>query len=347
MTSQHARTNARRRMTSRAFTLIEMLTVIGILAILIAIIIPSINGARNAARKTDTRTQMTSVTQAVAAFQIDNRRLPGYFSPRQMGSIGNSTAGFTTMDNMLIDLLGGITTQATNGTTIIDVGWDSAATGGLVRIDKDTMGSTKQSSTGAISKSYMPFDQKRFVVQSAPGARFNTTVPGNVSFPSLVDSFGQPILAWVGDDAPSAGTFSHIDASAAAPNGARFYQVQNAGFLNATALGKAKQDQRSDVTNKLGSALCLIAAPSGPAVSTVNVQDTLAALLGNASVPDPALANRPLAPRAPLVLHSAGLDGTYVGLRDKGARSGSVQYAPNADPFGGGLFDDIIVSGGN
>jgi hypothetical protein len=251
------------------------------------------------------------------------------------------------MDNMLIDLLGGITTQAASGTTIIDVGWDSAAAGGLVRINVDAMGSTKQSTTGAISKSYLPFDPKRFVVQSAAGARFNTTVPGNVNFPSLIDSFGQPILAWVGEDVPSAGQFSHIDASAAGANGARFYQVQNVGFLNATALGKGKQDQRSDTTNKLGSALCLVAAPSGPAVTTINVQDSLAALLGNASVPDPAVANRPLAPRAPLVLHSAGLDGTYVGLRDKGARSGSVQYAPNADPFGGALFDDIIVTGGN
>lgn len=335
MTSQHARTNAPRRMIRRAFTLIEMLTVIGILAILIAIIIPAINGARNAARKTDTRTQMTGVTQAVAAFQIDNRRLPGYFSPKQMGAAANSAAGFTTMDNMMLDLLGGVAPQASPSTIIVGA---SGNTQDQVFLDINAMGSTKQSSTGTISKSYMTFDQKRFVAQ--PGPSRATNLIGNEAFPTLVDSFGQPILAWVADDVPSAGAFAAVDVASAGANGARFYQAQNAGFLNSASLGKAKQNQRYA---QLGSVI-------SDDNSVANIRMSMEALLGNASQPDPTApvgTPRPLAARAPLVLHSAGLDGIYMGKQDKGARQGFVAYQPNADPFGGALFDDIIVTGGN
>ena len=337
MTSQHAPMNAARRMIRSAFTLIEMLTVIGILAILISIIIPAINGARNAARKTDTRTQMVGVTQAAAAFQIDNRRLPGYFSPRQMGANANTMAGFTTMDNMLLDLLGGITTQARDGIDIFDFGCDNTPAG-LVRINKSAMGATKQSTSGAISKSYISFDQKRYVAQTDTGARVSGPVADNLKFPSLVDSFGQPILAWIGDDVPSAGTFAALNVSTAGANGARFYQAQNAGFLDATSLGKLKQDQSSAVEGSVITG------------TNANLARSMEALLGNASQPDPAApaaTPKPLAARAPLVLHSAGLDGVYVGRRDKGARQGFVAYQPNADAFGGALFDDIIVTGGN
>ena len=330
MMRQHART------TSRAFTLIEMLTVIGILAIVIAIIIPAINGARNAARKTDTRTQMTGITQAVAAFQIDNRRLPGYFSPKQMGSALNAGRGFTQMENMMLDLVGGVATVSSASTITVGPGTTPQE---QVFVDVAVMGSTKQSSTGTISKSYLTFDQKRFVAQTTAGRVTGGAVEHGL-FPTLVDSFGQPILAWIGEEIPSAGVFAHIDSNAAGPNGARFYQAQNAGFLNATSLGKAKQNQTY--------------AASGSVISGDNsllsVQKSMEALLGNASQPDPAApaaTPRPLAARAPLVLHSAGLDGIYVGKLDKGARQGFVPYQPNADPFGGALFDDIIVTGGN
>jgi prepilin-type N-terminal cleavage/methylation domain-containing protein len=335
MTSQHAR--------SRAFTLIEMLTVIGILAILIAIIIPAVNGARNAARKADTRVQMTGVMQAVSAFQADNRRLPGYFSPRQMGSTLNATRGFTTMENMMIDLLGGVTTQAANGTTIITVGPGTTPQDQVV-LDVSAMGSSTQNKSGTTTKSYIAFDAKRFVQQGVENgavtnvnARVGSSPNDHYFIPTLVDPFGQPILAWMADDVPSAGAFADLNSSGA---GARFYQVQNAGFLNASNVGKAKKSQRY--------------ADSGSVLSgdnsLTNIQRSMEALLGNASQPDPsapAATPRPLAVRAPLVLHSAGLDGVYVGKLDKGARAGLVTYQANQDPFGGALFDDLIVTGGN
>ena len=56
---------ALRSIRARAFTLVEMLTVIGILAILLAIIIPAINKARNAARRTDTAGQLKEICGAL------------------------------------------------------------------------------------------------------------------------------------------------------------------------------------------------------------------------------------------------------------------------------------------
>ncbi len=357
MSTQHARTNiglgmsSGRRDGAGAFTLIEMLVVLAILAILIAIIIPAINGARNAARKADARVQMTGVAQAVAVFQGEQRRLPGYFSPRQMGAASNAMRGFTTMENMMIDLLGGVTTQAANGTTILTVGPGTVAQD-QVLLDVSAMGSTKQSTSGATSKSYLAFDGKRFKPQGVENgaitnrnARVATSPDDHYFIPTLVDPFGQPILAWMGDDVPSAPTANFAEIDSTTPS--NFYLAQNAGFVNAVELGKNRADQRSDKTNKLGSVLCLLAAPTGMPVTPADVKGTLAALLGNASTPNPAIPTMPLSPRAPIVFHSAGLDGTYLGIKDKGARSGTLPYTPNQDPFGGALFDDLIVTGGN
>lgn len=346
MNMQNTRTNDS-RLAPRAFTLIELLTVIAILAIVIGIILPIMGSARTAAKKADIRVLMSGLAQATAAFENDQRRLPGYFSPRQMGDPLNAGRGFNMMDNILIDLVGGITTQAANGTSILTVGPTPTNT---VTIDLTAMGATTQNRTGAISKSYLAMDAKRYVAQDAATGARASNVAAHSLIPALIDSFGSPILAWVGDDVPSLGGFADIDTTLAAPNGARFYQVQNAGFLNATALGKLKEDQRSDTgANKRGSALCLIQATGGgTAVTAVQCVKTLEALLGNASQPVPASATpKPLGIRAPIVFHSAGPDGLYVGLKDKGARAGFAAYTPNQDPFGGANFDDLIGNAGN
>ena len=60
----------------RAFTLVELLVVIGIIALLIGIGTPAIQGARNAAKNTGTANRFKDITQACELFNNDFQRYP-------------------------------------------------------------------------------------------------------------------------------------------------------------------------------------------------------------------------------------------------------------------------------
>lgn len=65
-----------------AFTLVELLTVIAIIAILAAIIFPVFAEVRNAARRGACISNMQKLYQATKQFELDNRRYPDYlFGP--------------------------------------------------------------------------------------------------------------------------------------------------------------------------------------------------------------------------------------------------------------------------
>lgn len=59
---------------SRAFSLIELLTVIFIISLLIAILIPSLHSARNAAKKTSSKATLAGIKVALEAFKTDHER---------------------------------------------------------------------------------------------------------------------------------------------------------------------------------------------------------------------------------------------------------------------------------
>ncbi|MEL7485492.1 MAG: prepilin-type N-terminal cleavage/methylation domain-containing protein, partial [Planctomycetota bacterium] len=88
----------------RAFSLIELLVVITIIAIVIAITVPAIGAARDLARGTATQSQIQALATAVGSFQTDNERVPGYFNAAQMS---DNDDGFTSMQNVILDLAGG------------------------------------------------------------------------------------------------------------------------------------------------------------------------------------------------------------------------------------------------
>lgn len=333
------------RTCRRGFSLIEMVVVVGILVVVLAIVLPALSGARTAARKSATQSLMSNLQTATQTFTLDNKRLPGYFNMSDMASADNDTRGFSMMDNVMIDLAGGITQAARdtgnnqpcdleNGPRIIDVGPRPTA---LVKINLANFGGTT-STGGTSTKAYFPVDRKNTARQCIGGSkRAGTSAPlDHLAMPTLIDSFGQPILAWAQDDRIALNTeFARERESAGR---ARFYWNTNAAFLRATALGELGENQ-ADLTK--GSLL---------GVSGANANTTLQGLFGNPSAPDPTDATKALDSRGKMIYHSAGANGIYVGKKERGGKNAGVNglaYQAGRDPVNDGSFDDIFLTTGN
>ncbi|MCX6345616.1 MAG: prepilin-type N-terminal cleavage/methylation domain-containing protein [Armatimonadetes bacterium] len=63
------------------FSLIELLTVIGIIAILAAIIFPVMSSVRERARQTNCMTNLQQISNALSMFKMDNHKYPGALVP--------------------------------------------------------------------------------------------------------------------------------------------------------------------------------------------------------------------------------------------------------------------------
>jgi prepilin-type N-terminal cleavage/methylation domain-containing protein len=66
----------RRQAMHRAFTLAELMVVLGIIVILVTVLVVAVNGARESARVATTRATLTALTQAVVSFREDAGYLP-------------------------------------------------------------------------------------------------------------------------------------------------------------------------------------------------------------------------------------------------------------------------------
>ena len=62
----------------RAFTLVELLVVIGIIGMLIALLLPAVLSAQEQARQTQCQKQMKDMASAVLQFTLKKNRFPGY-----------------------------------------------------------------------------------------------------------------------------------------------------------------------------------------------------------------------------------------------------------------------------
>ncbi len=335
------------RTSSRAFSLIEMMVVLGILVLVLAIVIPAVNAARTSARKAATLQTLTGVSQASSQFVIDKRRLPGYFSLKDLAD-NAANRGFTSIDNVLLDLAGAITTQNVNngngqacdlaaGPRVVDVGPLGTV---QARVDLLGYGSTKQVA-GVTVAGYLKLDERTFKRQCLQNSKRVTAgaAEANLALPTLVDYFGQPVLAWQQDTVAANAVFASEDYSTRA----RFYRRTNRGFLNATALGDFGESQTDA---EKGS---LLAEATGSVNSVANRALTMEAIFGNPASPDSTNPNKAADARASLLFHSAGKDGVYLGKKDRGgkravAASMGLQYQSGADPVNDGSFDDIFVN---
>lgn len=328
-----------------AFSLIELLVVITIIAVVIAITVPALSGARDLARKSATEGTVNSLVQASAQFQADEQRAPGYFSPEEMGDDENVTRGFSSMQNIMLELVGGPVEASGLTNSYLRVGPTRNA-----QIDVDPA----LVNVGENSKGYYTPGAKDF--KPVAGA---TSIADHKLLPEVLDAWGMPILAWVENDLGSTlndssnlTDFAQIKAGDA-PDPARFYWAQNSAALSATALGQRQIDQATD------SLLGETAADDRP--------QHLAALLGspNSSVKSNLAYNLilPRVGRGAVVFQSAGSDRVYVSRKDNGyGRVGGTfafgrNFTPagrvSTDPYPDGPidiidgFDDIVTASGN
>ncbi|HZW06363.1 MAG TPA: prepilin-type N-terminal cleavage/methylation domain-containing protein [Phycisphaerales bacterium] len=309
----------------RAFSLVELLVVIAIIGIVIAILIPALRGARIQARKVSTQSTLRDLSNACNQFTNDHHRNPGHFSPAQMGAGGNigANGGFTGMQNLLLDISGGLTKAGAQPGTIFDVG-PGGSTTQMVDI-------TKIGAAGA-GKGYFTPDKSLLVADAGLVGAAN-----NKLMPQVVDAFGNPILAWVADERPAA-TF----AAESSGTIAKFYWASNAGVLQSTAIGRDQRDH-----NNGGSML-------GGGYSAADRVTTMAALLGNPVFPKANLT--PQAPeraRGEIVFQSPGADGFFMGRFDRGTKtSGTPSASPTMIMYNGAgvdvltNFDDITQAAG-
>ncbi|MBX3358391.1 MAG: prepilin-type N-terminal cleavage/methylation domain-containing protein [Phycisphaeraceae bacterium] len=337
----------------RGFTIVELLVVILIIGVVVALVFPAITGSQRAAKKVATTAMLADLSSAASAFSIDNKRTPGYFTTADMGDQANVDRGFTGMNNVLLDLAGGIVAAGGGGPgagDIVVVGPTAAKT---VTVDVGRIGAT-----GGNQKAYYSPPAKNWVVNGLV-AQKQTNVADHSKLPDLVDSFGDPILAWSEDSTAGNSNFSSKARIAGTPGSyARFYWAENAAFLQATNLGRLGKTQAYTAANTPSSLL-------GGGRSDVDLATSLAGLLGNPAFPESTAAGvapKPAAARGGLVFHSAGADGFYVGTTDDGgkfAASNAGPFTPNTLAYNNPVatqagqaqvdamsrFDDIIFKG--
>jgi type II secretory pathway pseudopilin PulG len=287
----------KRTSNGRAFSMIELMFVILIIALVVAIIIPALGSVRENARDQATRDLMVQISQSISQFNLSERRLPGYFTAAEMGDNQNLTEGFLALDNAMLELAGGIVPSSHPGA--IQVGPTSTQ---RVYFHPDAIGSTGQAYFLPPARYYKTLNG------SEHGSKVATNA--NQQVPTIVDAHGTPILLWAPDPAavgPIKVAADFARPSSAGNSPARFYGYSNAAVLNGTAVGKKTIDQSS-------RSLINPTSPNG-AVSLVGV-------LGSPGSPiDATLATAsilPSAPRGSFILHSAGAKGVFVGREERG-----------------------------
>ncbi|MEQ9205938.1 MAG: prepilin-type N-terminal cleavage/methylation domain-containing protein [Phycisphaerales bacterium] len=351
-----ARSRGMNRVVACGFSLVEMLLVIAVIALLIAMLMPALAGARDSALRVKTQSMMADLTNAAQRFGNDNAgRNPGYFSESVMGSSDNQAVGMSAMENAMLELGGSAAilgsaddpdvaaTDPELGIIEIAPSADPAVVPVVVNINL----------IGAEGAYYTP-ELKFWKAQVhdpavAAGQAGTPAGEGQEFMPDLLDAWGNPMLAWAKDPAAPGSVLATSDPNEVYTQIARlnsdgpgdlgdptgpawFYLASNAAFLEAPGFGDAGINMAGNPANGRASTL-------GSGVTNVNERlQTLGSVLASSSSfqLDPnvdgledADADQvfPTHARGRFIVHSAGSDGVFLNHLDEGWKeNGHTNY---------------------
>lgn len=325
----------------RAFSLIELLTVIFIIALLIAILLPALGKVRSSGRQASTQALLAGLNQAAGQFELDNRRQPGYFAADEIGSTtnfsGGAGPGLTYLENAMFDLAGAgaiATEQPADAAGWIEVN-PTADSDRTIWVQPDLIGASEDAYFLPSADNLVSFGTDK-----QPGTISGQSVGQTNGIPDLVDPFGQPIIAWIeNNNAPrtirGANQFASINTE---NDPALFYWNANASMLSSPSLGEQGQDMtRAPVAGQIGSLI----GEGTAGIGEQAIEGVMSALLGHPGYPDEALLSGndytniyPKRGRGSFIAHSAGADGIYLGAADK-----RLSRVVAGDMFGGGSLN--------
>ncbi|HYE21143.1 MAG TPA: type II secretion system protein [Tepidisphaeraceae bacterium] len=107
------------RAARRAFTVVELLVVIGIIAVLMAILVPVVGRARIAAQTTASQSQVQKISAGLNGYYHDFNAYPGIvpnsaFATNATAAMPTGLTGYTPTEDMALALLGGLAVDNTN-----------------------------------------------------------------------------------------------------------------------------------------------------------------------------------------------------------------------------------------
>jgi prepilin-type N-terminal cleavage/methylation domain-containing protein len=189
---------------ARAFTLVELLTVIAIITLLIGILVPSLSAARDQARRASTAGQLAAIEKGAIAFQADNEKYPASrgYNPFEQASANVALSGAQWLAAQLMgpDLQGWIKPVDTNNDNRVnEVDWlNMYWSPGSSRPEPTKKFSRVGPYVDVNGKFVASLDQYREINTGAAAPPAALTLGSsewsNSRVPFFVDTFGYPVL---------------------------------------------------------------------------------------------------------------------------------------------------------
>lgn len=222
------------RFRAAGFTLVELLAVIAIIALLIAILVPTVGAVRRQTNVTATRATLQSISTGLETYRADGK-LGGQYPPSRSDRGGTGTAQlqvnspYSTTVNADIKISGagllvwamvGADLLGTPGFRVVDptdttrTSWsrwtgqepydsgDPTGRSALYAMYPENMANVGGQPVHARSGPYVQLDKMKVTPRVSGTSSF--TVEGDPTqrpYPMFVDSFGNPILYWRADPA--------------------------------------------------------------------------------------------------------------------------------------------------